>query len=281
MATVSIICPYRDSENFLRPLVANVLQQTYVDWELLLINDDSSDEGPEIAAKLASQNSRIRSLTAPLRKCGDHIGPWWPRNHGIVNSDGKFIAFLDVDDLWHPYKLQRQIHQLTALQSDMSITGYARFCEHREKLSTWILPPFQITYQRLLIGNAIPLLTAIVKRELISDGFRPSKHEDYLLWLDVFNAHPGIVCMTVPELLAFHRRHKHNLTASRIQMASWTYSVYRNHGYSRLLSLLKLLPWGVNHFFQQTKCLLNPLKCALSDALETKSPAILPPSRSQ
>ena len=279
MTTISIICPYRDSEKFLRQLYANVRQQTFADWELLLINDDSSDSGPEIAAELATQDNRVHALTAPRRGNEDDSGPWWPRNFGIIQSNGQFIAFLDVDDLWHPYKLQLQIHQITTLGSDMSITGYARFRENREELSRWMLPPYRITYKRLLNGNAIPLLTVIIKRELVSEGFRPSRHEDYLFWLDIFKSHPTIVCLTIPALLAFHQRHKESLTSCRLQMASWAYKVYRNHGYSRLLSLIRLIPWSMTQLSQQIRSSLNPLRSMLSDALGAKSPIVLPPSR--
>ncbi len=277
MPFVSIVCPYRDSLPFLQALVSNVRNQTFSDWELILIDDGSLDDGAEVAHLLAREDSRIRTLSAPARGKADPDGPWWPRNYGIACSQGRLIAFLDADDLWHPTKLERQIHYLDSTHSDLCITGYARFAEQDTMLRSWRLPPATVNYTRLRLGNVIPLLTALIKREFIPHGFRPAKHEDYLLWLDSFRARPDIKCSTIPELLAFHRRHKDNLTASRVAMAVWAYSVFRRHGCSIVSSMASLMPWFANQYVQWIRCFSNPLLCTLSHALEVQSALRLPP----
>jgi len=277
MPFVSIICPYRNSLPFLQALAANVRSQTFLDWELILIDDSSLDGGAEVAHLLARKDSRIRSLSAPVRGKADPDGPWWPRNYGIACSQGQLIAFLDVDDLWHPTKLERQIHYLATTNSDLCITGYARFADQEVMLRYWRLPPETVHYARLRVGNAIPLLTVLIKREFISHGFRPAKHEDYLLWLDSFRARPDMTCSTVPELLAFHRRHKNNFTSSRIAMAIWAYSVFSWHGCSIVSSMASLVPWFANQYVQWIRCFRNPLLCTLSHALEVPSALRLPP----
>lgn len=125
---VSIICPYRDAAAFLPGLIANVRLQSHPDWELLLIDDGSLDAGPDLARSAARGDQRIRLLRAPARpSASPQLGPWWPRNVGLAKASHGLIAFLDVDDRWHPAKLQRQIQCQVAVGAQISVTGYARF----------------------------------------------------------------------------------------------------------------------------------------------------------
>lgn len=274
---ISIISPYRDSRLFLESVVSTVRNQTYSNWELLLIDDCSLDGGPRLAELLACQDSRIRCISSPIRGKEDTDGPWWPRNYGISCCTGSLIAFLDVDDLWHPAKLERQVQHLYLTKSDICITGYARFTEGRSRLNSWRLPPPIVDYARLRRGNVIPMLTVLIRRDLIVNGFQPVNHEDYLFWLDTFKVHPSLLCTTVPELLAFHRRHGRNLTSSRIGMAAWAYSVFRRHGCSHHSSLQFLADWFINQCIQYSRSLGNPLSYTLSDALQGRAPISLPP----
>lgn len=254
---ISIITPYRNSESFLPGLAANLQAQTYPHWECLLINHQSKDRGPAMAMELAHLDQRFR----PIEESDPRPLPALPRNTGLANAKGELICFLDVDDLWHPSKLERQLRFHTSNHLEFSVTSYGRFrpdkrSQHTEtddqpgddfsQLNGVRLPrrwrprhpPGRMSRRRLLWDNPIPMLTVMLNKELLNcDSQTPGPfalihHEDYLLWLTLWQQHPNIRYGCLDEVLAFHRRHRSNITGARWRMLSWTYRVYRAHGLS-------------------------------------------------
>lgn len=275
--TVSIVCAYRNGATFLRELLATVQRQVMTDWELLLVNDGSTDGGEVLAAQATEGDGRIRPLSAPPRPQEAPAGPWWPRNIGISAARAHWIAFLDVDDLWHPLKLERQLALHRRFGLDLSVTGYARFHQGTSGISSWRCPPLQLRHRRLLCGNVIPLLTVMVRRDWLKDGFRPVPHEDYLLWLDMFRQRPSLRYGCLQELLAAYRLHDANLTARRPALAAWVYRVHRRHGRRRFQSAKALLPWLAHQLVQSLVWRMRPLRGSLDQALSAVPPWPLPP----
>ncbi|MFN9644010.1 MAG: glycosyltransferase family 2 protein [Cyanobacteriota bacterium] len=274
---VSILCPYREAAAFLPGLIRSVREQTHPHWELLLIDDGSSDRGAALVAEAAAADPRIRALRAPPRPKEGRNGPWWPRNHGLDRATAPWIAFLDADDLWHPRKLERQLALHAATGAALSVTGYGRFSDGDPRLADWRLPPDAFGYATLRRLNVIPMLTLLVRRELLADGFQPCPHEDYLCWLDLFRRHPRLRGHTVPELLAFYRLHGGNLTAARWSMPLWTYQVYRCHGIRRSAAAAGLLPWGLGQAGAALRWRRQPLRLTLAEATSADPPLPLPP----
>lgn len=274
---VSILCPYRDAAAFLPGLIRSVRAQTHPHWELLLIDDGSRDQGAALVAEAAAGDPRIRALRAPPRPAGGRSGPWWPRNHGLARATAPWIAFLDADDLWHPRKLERQLALHAATGADLSVTGYGRFSDGDPRLADWRLPPASFGYATLRRLNVIPMLTLLMRRDLLAAGFQPCPHEDYLCWLDLFRRHPRLRGHTIPEVLAFYRLHGGNLTAARWSMPLWTYRVYRCHGISRPAATAALLPWGLGQAGAALRCRRQPLRLTLAEAASADPPLPLPP----
>ena len=246
---VSIICPYRNAALFLPGLIENVQKQTYAHWELLLVDDESTDNGSLIAAKAAMSDPRIRALSADSRPSGFSPGPWWPRNVGLRNAQFQLIAFLDVDDLWHPLKLQRQLSIHLNADASLSVTGYGRFDHLTRKIIGWRNPPLAFGYRRLRVSNVIPMLSVLVDRSLLVEQFAPCPHEDYLFWLSILRINPGSRCIGIPELLSFYSVHDKNLTRQRWKMPLWVFQVYRAHGLSGFESLMSLFPWAISQLY--------------------------------
>jgi len=274
---VSIVCAYRDGAAYLPELLASVQRQVMTDWELLLVNDDSIDGGELLAVQAAAADPRIRALSAPPRPPKAPAGPWWPRNSGIGAARAPWIAFLDVDDLWHPLKLYRQLQAHRLLGLDLSVTGYARFRQGSSSLSAWRCPPLRLDYSSLLRGNVIPLLTVMVHRHWLIDGFQAIPHEDYLMWLDVFRRHDGLRYGCLPELLAGYRLHDSNLTVRRPALAVWLYQVNRCHGGTRSQSAAALVPWLAYQVSSGLRWRRRPLRGSLNDAFAAVPPWPLPP----
>ena len=109
MPVVSIITPFRDAAHFLPGLVANLQQQSFMDWECLLVNHGSKDGGGELAKTLIASDTRFRLIELPRFREFDNQLPAIPRNKALLEAQSELIAFLDVDDLWHPLKLERQL----------------------------------------------------------------------------------------------------------------------------------------------------------------------------
>ena len=229
---VSIITPYCDSRRFLPGLVETLKNQTYQYWECLLVDHASSDDGGMLAAALTAGDRRFRHLK--LVAGGGMRSPAIPRNAALEQVLGAFICFIDVDDLWHPEKLERQLafHQQHHL--DISVTAYARTREHFSSWLIWRCPPSTLNLRRLQRSNAVPMLTVMVSSMLFQSQqwadspvrFLSVRHEDYALWLQLWLNYPTLRYGCLPELLALHQRHSGNVTSQRNIMIFWLFRVY-------------------------------------------------------
>jgi glycosyltransferase involved in cell wall biosynthesis len=247
MPDVSIITPFRDSAHFLPGLVANLQRQTLPNWECLLVDHGSADGGGDLARTLIATDPRFRLLVLPRLRAFDNQLPAIPRNRALAEIRSNLVAFLDVDDLWHPLKLERQLNFHQRNNLELSVTAFARFKGEGKRLGPWRLPPALGIQQQIRWRNPIPLLTALVATELLHKGFPMHPHEDYLLWLEVLQEHPEIRYGCLPEMLAFYRCHSTNISRIPHRVIRWTYGVYRASGEPPPQALGRLMHWGLGH----------------------------------
>ncbi len=250
MPQISIITPYRNSAGFLPSLVRNLQQQTFQDWECLLVDDGSEDRGAERLARCCAGDARLRLLPLPQPAADTQRLPARPRNHALSQAHSPLLAFLDSDDLWHPRKLELQLAFHRAGDLDLSVTAYGRFRGVDQALMAVRCPPSRLSLARMRRSNPIPLLTAMVRAELLGGGFPPVPHEDYLLWLDLRRDRPDLRYGMLPLVLAFYRLHAGNQTRHRSRVVGWTYRVFRRHGMDPLAAATHLLGWGSCHLRQ-------------------------------
>jgi teichuronic acid biosynthesis glycosyltransferase TuaG len=279
-AAVTIITPYRDGARFLPGFAAMLQRQRFRGWRCLLINDRSADEGPGLAAQLAAHDPRFHplSMSGPKRS----PGPAAARSLGLQQVDTPLVAFCDADDIWHPAKLERQLAFHQALQLDLSVSGYGRFRDApAPALMCWRCPPKNLTYAQLLGGNPLPMLTVLVRTDLVREGFPACPHEDFALWLGLFRGHPGLRYGCLPEGLAFYRLHAGNLTHQRRRMLAWADAVFRQHGLSRAQRYRALLRWSAYQLQQlcTDRPFTTPAGLAL-DQLMAQPPVRLTPDGS-
>lgn len=258
MADVTVITPFRDAAAFLPGLVENLRRQTMPHWRCLLIDHGSVDRGGELAERLVHADPRFRLLRLPARIGFDRQLPAIPRNRALEEVDTPLVAFLDVDDLWHPHKLERQLafHQRQDL--DLSVTAYCCFRAATNTLGPWRCPPARLGRSDLRWRNPIPMLTVVAATSLLAEGFPLHPHEDYLLWRELWRDRPAIRYGCLPELLAFYRLHPHNLSRRPRQLARWTYGVYRASGTPPAQALGFLLRWGCFHLWKQALDRIRP-----------------------
>lgn len=218
---VSVIMPAYNCQAFLKDSVSSVVAQTYRSWELIIVDDASKDETQLVAQELAAADNRIRVLR--LEKNG---GVANARNRGLDAARGRFIAFLDSDDLWLPEKLKTQIEFMKSSGAAFTFTQYRRF-SNSGALSKPIAVRPKVSYRQLLKGNVIGCLTVIIDRAKIPDPSMPYiRHEDYVTWLRILRS--GNVANGIPCDLARYRVASGSVSGDKKRAASWTWNIYRN-----------------------------------------------------
>ncbi|WP_019616981.1 glycosyltransferase family 2 protein [Psychromonas ossibalaenae] len=198
MQLVSIIMPIYNSSITLSDSIETVLTQSYTNWELLITDDLSTDDSVKIVEQYAKKDSRIK-----LFCLADNGGAGNARNNSIKQAQGRFIAFLDSDDIWLPEKLEKQIDFMLKNKYAFTYTAYQKFTEKND-LSI-IKPPSETTYEQLLYSNVIGCLTAIYDTKYVGKQYMPliRKRQDMGLWLNILKVAPKAYCLN--EVLAKYR----------------------------------------------------------------------------
>lgn len=186
---VSIIMPAYNAENYIEASIKSVLDQTYLKWELIIVDDGSTDNTAKIVKELLDKDIRIQYYYQENGKQGK------ARNFGISKSNGVYLAFLDADDLWLPEKLEIQIEEIQEKKVDLVFSdSYVFNNDEAFDISKKMNIPSEVFYDKtsvklFLKGNRIPILTVLVKREKViyvggfSEELDIQNVEDYHLWL--------------------------------------------------------------------------------------------------
>lgn len=228
---VSIITPAYNAAAYIAETIESVLAQTYTNWEMLIANDCSKDNTAEIVESYAKKDKRIKLINLK-----QNSGAAAARNTAIQNAKGRYIAFLDSDDLWKKEKLQKQIQFIQQNGYAFTFTSYEHFKEIKENIQNQVQIPKSLNYNQALKGNQIGCLTVMLdKKQIPNIHFTTQKHEDYILWLNILKQ--GITAYGIQESLALYRAgNSKSISGNKIQSALWTWKVYRN---SQDLSVVK------------------------------------------
>lgn len=186
---VSVIMPAYNSALFIKEAIESVMNQTYKEWELIIINDGSKDNTLEIIHSFASNSDQIKYID-----CQRNRGVAYARNRGISIAKGQYLAFLDSDDVWLSEKLNAQVSFfLDRKDASFVFSSYKRMSSDRKKVSKIIPAAQKISRDELLKSNSIPLLTIIINREHISSisfNEKMRTSADYNLWLNILKKTP-------------------------------------------------------------------------------------------
>lgn len=219
---VSIVTPLYNSEKYIEETILSVLAQTYENWEMLIIDDCSIDNGPNIVKKYIEQDERIKYL-----KLEKNSGAAVSRNKAIELAEGEYIAFLDSDDLWKKEKLEKQVKFMKENNYAISFTEYEEIDENSKKLNILIKSPKKpVTYRRYLLTNPIGCLTGVYSVKKLGKVYMPNlrKRQDTGFWLNILKKDKAY---SLKENLALYRINSSSLSFKKTDLFRYHWYLYR------------------------------------------------------
>lgn len=222
--------PAYNASRFILEAIESVQNQTYEQWELIIVDDASTDSTLKLLESRAQVDIRIKVV-----KLEKNMGAANARNTAIENASGEYIAFLDSDDLWDANKLEEQLKFMERTGSNFSCTFYNKIDENSESLDRIIKYPETANYDILLKycpGNS----TVIYNSKKLGKFFIPNikKRNDYIMWLEVIKQSNYLNCLE--KVLSSHREHSDSLSSKKSSLIKYHWMIYRKY---EKLSLLK------------------------------------------
>lgn len=219
---VSVITPVYNAENFLKETIDSVLNQSYDDFEFLLIDDCSTDKSADIVKNYAEKDSRVKYI-----KLQENSGAAVARNTGLENAQGRYIAFIDSDDVWYPQKLEKQLTFMQEKKEAFTYTKYEHITEDGQVQSAPKFPE-KLNYSGLLKNTAIACSTVVIDRQIIGDFSMPlvRKGQDTATWLKILRDHD--YAYLVDEVLNQYRGREGSLSSDKVSALKRTWNTYRN-----------------------------------------------------
>ena len=220
---VSIIIPYFKKKKFIKQTIDSVVSQTYKKYEVILVNDDIDFSDLSYIKKII-KNVKKKKIVINNKNSGAGIS----RNIGIHNSKGKFIAFLDADDVWSKNKLNEQIKFMKNQNVDFSFTSYS-IINDKNHVNRNVVADKNMTYEKLIKSCDIGLSTVIIKSKLLKLHRFPSikTKEDYVLWLKLSKS--KIKLCGLKKNLASWRKLDESLSSSTLQKLNDAFKVYNKY----------------------------------------------------
>ncbi len=221
---VSVIMPAYNAAAFLEEAIASVQAQTVTDWELLVIDDCSTDATREIVRKAAAADSRVHLLMNEK-----NMGAAGSRNRGLDVFQGQYVALLDSDDYWYPRMLEKMLARAEGTKADIIYCAYELVDEEGRKVCNDFRVPDSTTFRESLIRSVITCSTVLVTGDLARNNRFPVNiyHEDIALWFQILR--DGGTARGVDEVLAAYRQRTGSKTANKLKSAVRRWKIYRDH----------------------------------------------------
>lgn len=221
---VSVIMPCYNMESYVADSIASVQRQTYPHWELLIVDDASTDRTVEIVKSLAEQDEKILFV---VKK--EHSGIADTRNQCIQMAKGRFLAFLDADDIWHPEKMETQLRFMMDHNVGFTYTTYDWIDEDGKTLNKFINTIGNLDYKRYLrntiIGCSTVMVDTAIVGQVVVPRFRTS--EDTATWLGILKK--GHLAYAIDEPLVSYRIRRKSASSNKLKAAADLWKVYRRH----------------------------------------------------
>ncbi|MFC0091175.1 glycosyltransferase family 2 protein [Allobacillus sp. GCM10007491] len=251
--TVSVITPAFNAEKTIRGTIDSVLAQTYQDYEIIVVDDYSTDRTVEIVEKYVTKDSRVR-----LIQLEENSGAAVARNTAMKAAKGRYIAFLDSDDQWFPTKLEKQLAFMQEKDIAFSFTKYVRMDDEEKLTGNISKAPKSVGYHDLMKHCVIGCLTVMIDRKKVGNQEMENirRRQDYAYWLTLTKQ--GFKAYGFPEVLAKYRMGQNTVSSNKLKAAKGQWYVYRQIEHQ---NLLKSSYYFVHYAFKGIK---NSLKTKMS-----------------
>ncbi|EEK47814.1 glycosyltransferase family 2 protein [Bacillus cereus ATCC 10876] len=239
---VSIITPSYNASSFIKETIQSVQSQTYTNWEMIIIDDVSKDNTCELIKEEIKKDNRIR-----LIELQENRGAAIARNTGINNARGKYVAFLDSDDLWLPEKLEKQLTFMQNNDVAFSFTGYQIMNQDGTLTDKIVHVPEKINYNGLLKNTIIGCLTVMLDIEKLGKVQMPNirTRQDTATWLKILRK--GHYAYGLDEVLSKYRKVENSISSKKFKMAKMNWKLYREiEGLSILKSAWCFINYALN-----------------------------------
>lgn len=231
---ISIIVPVYNAENFIEETMDCVLAQTYPEWELLLVEDCSSDDTVILIQQYMKKtgDSRVRLIRQP-----SNMGAARARNRGLKEANGRYVSYLDADDLWVPEKLERELAFMKEKDAAFAFTGYEFADESGKGMGKVVHVPETLTYRQALSNTTIFTTTVMFDLEKLPKEQLEMpliKSEDTALWFKVLRS--GVTAYGLDENLVKYRRAGKSLSSNKLEALRRIWNLYRKAEGMNILS---------------------------------------------
>lgn len=214
--------PAYNSSRTISRAIRSVMSQDFPDYELVIVDDCSTDNTIEVVRNICDGYDNIKVICSE----SNSGGPSHPRNIGLDVASGKYVAFLDSDDVWYGGKLTRQVSFMENNMASISCTGY-EVCDDEGNLIGEYKPPGKAHYSDLVKHNTIGCLSVVIDREKVGKfNFPDCGHEDYALWLRL--ARQGHVVYSLNSILACYTVSPSSVSGNKINVLPFFWNIYRN-----------------------------------------------------
>ena len=238
---VSIITPTYNSGRYISETIQSIQAQTYTIWELLITDDCSDDQTVDIIMSFQKNDPRIKLFSLEINS-----GPGPSRNNSIRMAKGKYIAFLDSDDKWSEFKLEKQISFMQKKNYIFTFTNYFKIDSQGTIIKSENNPPLKVNYTDCLLGNRIGCLTVVLDVSKLGKIYMEDlpRRQDYLLWLKILKKID--YAYSINEKLAFYRVHNKSISSKKMRLVLDHWHIYRSlENHSTLRSIWYLVNYIV------------------------------------
>ena len=220
---VTIIVPVYNREKYIKETLQSILNQTYTNYEVIFVDDASTDASTSILEEYTKNNAKFT-----LIKLRRNMGVSFARNIGIRKASGRYIAFLDSDDLWLPHRLEEQIKFAKGNNYAFTYSAFKYITDDGSKISKKIEVPFELDYDTALLNTRILTITALIDLQKIPKYlcYMPRfKHEDMATWWKILKN--GYRAYGLNKTLAYCRITEKSRSGNKIKSAYFRWKLYR------------------------------------------------------
>ncbi len=222
---VTVVTPAWNCEKYIEDTIKSVQSQTYTNWEMIIVDDCSTDNTVNIVTKLSAEDPRIKILVQEVNS-----GAAKARTKAMQAGSGRFVAYLDADDIWKPNKLERQVAFMKEKKCGFSCASYEVIDDEGRPKNKYIHMLPQVNYKGYLVNNLLQTVgimvdtTIVDKKYLVMPNLR--RRQDAATWLRILKA--GYNCYGLNEILAEYRRANNSLSANKFKAIKGMWSLYRD-----------------------------------------------------